>query len=320
MLANHSSDLSSSIPTSTPRNRLLNNNISHLTRLPATPRTAALVEISSRHALQSSTSLTISSFSTLLAELNGSLELDHRYGFEQDRIDKIEQFREDFMTGSLMRVQPPTLREEANLETYSDGTRRSSFGATTASSVNSSQEVDEPTTAQRRRIFQMPLDPVSRGIIAEKTIKSQLDSEGVLLAHKDYASLARVARKAIKKTLSLKKPVYVDPGLLHSVDWRKEYGERGWAAPGIRWGPFKPDLIKFEQVVRKNEGEEGERQVTWEVVEVKYAGKTRDVVRSFHSCNIKLWFLLFSTSDLYELQSASYILSALPRACQAFPS
>ena len=307
MPAKLSFDVSSSIP-STPLRKSLNITSSHLSRLPATPRTAALVEVRSRHALQSSTSLTISSFSTLLAELNGPLELDHRLGFEQDRIDKIEQFREDFMTGSLMRVQPPTLRDEGDVESYSDGTRRSSLGATTASSVNSSQEVDEPTASQGRRIFQMPLDPVSRGIIAEKTIKSQLAAERVLLPHEDYASLARVARRAIKKALRLKRPVYVDPGLLHSVDWRKEYRERGWAAPGIRWGPFKPDLIKFEEVTRKSEEEE--RQVSWEVVEVKYAGKTRDVVRSSPLCNSTLSFS-FSCALFRSIQTTKFKLSTV---------
>jgi hypothetical protein len=235
--------------------------------------------------LQTSTSLTISHFATLLAELNASSELDNRIGFERDRLDKIEQFRGDFMMGALMRVKPLPL-EEGELEEYSDGTRRSSIGGSTVAS--SSQETDNDGAAtQPRRIFQMPLDPVSRGVIAEKSIKQQLAAQGVLLVHQDYSSLARVARKAMKKTFRLRKPVFVSTGLLRSIDWTNEYRQRGWAAPGIRWGPFKPDLIKFERVQQKDvDGEEGELEVKWEVVEVKYAGKTRDVVSSLSSpCN-----------------------------------
>ncbi|GAA6021467.1 hypothetical protein JCM11491_006505 [Sporobolomyces phaffii] len=251
---------------------------SHLLRLPSTPRTVALVETRSRHALQVSTSLTISHFATLLAELNSSTELDNRIGFEQDRLDKIEQFREDFMTGALMRVKPLELLDEATREAYSDGAGRSSLGGSTAAS--SSQEADDtPATGHPRRILQMPLDAVSRGVIAEATIKTRLAREGTLISHKDYSSIARAARKAMKKTVRLQKPVYVSPGLLDAVDWTDEYRQRGWAAPGIRWGPFKPDLIKFEQSPRRDDVEgRGEGEVTWEVVEVKYAGKTRDVI------------------------------------------
>ena len=290
----------------------------HLQRLPSTPRTLAVVEIRNRHALQSTHSLSISHFTTLLTELNSSLELDNRIGFEQDRLDKIEQFRMDYMTGSLMRVKPFELEEGAE-ETYSDGTRRSSIGGTTTAS--SSQETDgisSATKSQPRQIHQMPLDAVSRGVIAEKSIKRQFSTEGVLLAHKDYSSLAQVARKAMKKTLKLNKPVYVSSGLLDSVDWTNEYRQRGWARPGIRFGPFKPDLIKFEKVQQKTVEEGGGEQVRWEVIEVKYASRNRDVVsfpcspaHLFNYCtaltDVTLRFA--GMSDLHKLQSASDLLS-----------
>ncbi|GAA5887306.1 hypothetical protein JCM16303_006584 [Sporobolomyces ruberrimus] len=293
-------------------------NVAHLSRLPSTPRTAALVEIRSRHALQSSTSLSISHFSTLLAELNAASELDRRIGFEQDRLDKIEQFREDYMTGAFTRVQPRELLDDDASETYSDGTRRSSIGGTTTAS--SSQEQDDPSQgrSRTRRIYQVPLDAVSRGIIAEKTIKEQLAAEGVLISHEDYASLARVARKAMKRTIRLNKPVYVSLGLLHSVDWTKEYRQRGWAAPGIRWGPFRPDLVKFEKVQRKHEGEEaGTTEVSWEIVEVKYARRTRDVIYTNHKVqaiyyHLTLVRLLSNVESLTPSHKVNFFISHDP--------
>jgi len=162
----------------------------------------------------------------------------------------------------------------------------------------------------------MPLYAVSKGIFAEKTIKRQLSTEGVLLQHEDYASLARVARKAMKKTLRLKKPVYVSPGLLHSLDWTKEFRERGWAAPGIRFGSFKPDLIKFERVQRKDDVE-GEDEVSWEIVEVKYAGRTRDVVSRSPSprldlqCNVLFSHVLLESIQIYTNYKVQAIYCSL---------
>ncbi|GAA5952342.1 hypothetical protein JCM3765_001948 [Sporobolomyces pararoseus] len=292
----------------------------HLQRLPSTPRTLAIVEIRNRHALQSTHSLSISHFTTLLTELNSSIELDNRIGFEQDRLDKIEQFRMDYMTGSLMKVKPFEL-EEGGEETYSDGTRRSSVGGTTTAS--SSQETDDASRTTRshpRQIHQMPLDAVSRGVIAEKTIKRQFSTEGVLLDHKDYSSLARVARKAMKKTLKLNKPVYISSGLLNSVDWTNEYRQRGWAAPGIRFGPFKPDLIKFEKVQHKTD-EEGDGQVSWEVVEVKYASRTRDVIYTNYKVqaiyyHLSLLRILSAVPSLVPSHKVSFFISHDPLAPQ----
>ena len=249
----------------------------HLDRLPSTPRTAALVEITSRHALQRSTSLTISHFATLLAELNAAHELDRRTGREIDRVAKIELFRQDWMTGLFMRSVLSRPLDDGESEVYSDGTRRSSLGA-----ASSCPSLDAAATTTTTTIAQIPLDAVSRGVIAEERIKRQLARERVLVVHEDFESFARIARKAIRQTLRLDRPVYVSPGLLHSVDWTDEYRQRHWAAPGIRWGPFRPDLVKFERVKRAASDSQGDDQsdteVSWEIVEVKYASKSRDVV------------------------------------------
>lgn len=248
----------------------------HLDRLPSTPRTAALVEITSRHALQRSTSLTISHFATLLAELNAAHELDRRTGREIDRVAKIELFRQDWMTGLFMRSALSRPLDDGESEAYSDGTRRSSLGA-----ASSSPSLDAAATTTTTTIAQMPLDAVSRGVIAEERIKRQLARECVLVVHEDFESFARIARKAIRQTLRLDRPVYVSPGLLHSVDWTDEYRQRHWAAPGIRWGPFRPDLVKFERVKRVSDSQgddQSDTEVSWEIIEVKYASKSRDVV------------------------------------------
>ncbi|GAA5901100.1 uncharacterized protein JCM6883_004752 [Sporobolomyces salmoneus] len=297
---------------------------SHLSRLPSTPRSAGLVEIRSRHALQTSTPLTISHFATSIAELTSSREIDKRTGVERDRLEKIEQFRTEWMIGALSRVRPLELLEEGESETYSDGTRNSLGGT----SCESSQEIDpsSPTTTTRSQVrrpnylAQMPLDAVSRGIIAEQTIKRELKSEGVLLQHKDYASIARVTRKAMKKTIQLGKPVYVSTGLLHSVDWTNEYRQRGFAAPGIRWGPFRPDLVKFEVLPRKD-SEDGEPEVSWEVVEVKYAGKNRDIIYTNYKVqaiyyHLTLLRLLSNIPFLVPSHKVTFFISHDPLSAQ----
>ncbi|BGP27111.1 hypothetical protein Rt10032_c12g4862 [Rhodotorula toruloides] len=228
--------------------------------------------------MQCSTAVTISAFATLLADLNSSWEEDAR---SQDRVDL---FREEWLMGMLSRFKPLELLLDGEEETFSDGTRRSSAASTsTIPSVLTTMDASpDPNTESpeslpdeaRKRLD--ALDAVSRGVLAERTIKRSLKQRGQLLRHKDFASLPAVARKAMRQTLKTGKPVYVSPGLLDSVEWTHEFVERGWAAPGIRFGVFRPDLIRFEEVKRK--GDEGERVVSWEVVEVKYSGKSRGFI------------------------------------------
>lgn len=44
----------------------------------------------------------------------------------------------------------------------------------------------------------------------------------------------------------LKKPTFVQLGLINAPDLTKEYETRGWAAPGIEWGNFRTALLKVE--------------------------------------------------------------------------
>ncbi|BGO94939.1 hypothetical protein NBRC10512_000618 [Rhodotorula toruloides] len=253
---------------------------------PSAPRPASLVDIRSRHSMQCSTAVTISAFATLLADLNSSWEEDGRTGKESSRQDRVDLFREEWLMGMLSRFKPLELLLDGEEETYSDGTRRSSAAASTSTlpsiltatthdSPNADAESPDPLSDEARQRF-VPLDAISRGVLAEQTIKRSLKQRGQLLRHKDFASLPAVARKAMQQTRKTGKPVYVSPGLLDSVEWTEEYVQRKWAAPGIRFGVFRPDLIRFEEVKRK--GEEGERLVLWEVVEVKYSGKSRGFI------------------------------------------
>ncbi|BGP34801.1 hypothetical protein JCM10296v2_006624 [Rhodotorula toruloides] len=236
--------------------------------------------------MQCSTAVTISAFATLLADLNSSWEEDGRTGKESSRQDRVDLFREEWLMGMLSRFKPLELLLDGEEETYSDGTRRSSAAASTSTlpSILTAKTDDSPSADAetpdslpndvRQRL--VPLDAISRGVLAEQTIKHALKQRGQLLRHKDFASLPAVARKAMRQTLKTGKPVYVSTGLLDTVEWTDEYVQRGWAAPGIRFGVFRPDLIRFEEVKRK--GDEGERVVSWEVVEVKYSGKSRGFI------------------------------------------
>lgn len=266
--------------------------------------------------MQCSTAVTISAFATLLADLNASWEEDGRTGKESSRQDQIDAFREAWLMGMLSRFKPLELLLDGEEETYSDGTRRSSAAASTSTipsiltattddGPTARAEASEPLPEEARQRL-VPLDAISRGVLAEQTIKRSLKQRGQLLRHADFSSLAAVARKAMRQTLKTGKPVYASPGLLDSVEWTDEYVERGWAAPGIRWGVFRPDLIRFAEVKRK--GNEGERIVSWEVVEVKYSGKSRGFVRdvsilaTFHTADGR------TPPDLHQLQGASRLL------------
>lgn len=247
---------------------------------PPTPRSASAIEIKNRHQLQANTTLAISYFSSLLADLTASYSDtgSHLAGggrvTERTRLDRIESFREDWMVGALMRVIPPTVLPEGEEETFSDGTRYS-LGEGTASSIDS----DGSPCPQPLRPRYIPFDPLERGIIAEKTIKADLTRRNALLLHEDFSSLPRMAQRAIRRTLRTGKPVFVAPGLLASPNWVNEYEQQGWARPGIRWGNFKPDLIRFEEVKTKGSAEGEPRVVSFEVVEIKYQGQNgREVV------------------------------------------
>jgi hypothetical protein len=136
--------------------------------------------------------------------------------------------------------------------------------------------------------------------MAEKTIKSDLTRRGVLLAHDNFASLARVAQKAIKKAIRWKRPIYVSPGLLTSPNWSDQYSINGFASPGIRWGNFKPDLLRFEAMhegSRKRADEESSKPlVSFEVIEIKYRppGGARDTIYQSWRCQA---FYCKSTND-----------------------
>ncbi|TNY23850.1 hypothetical protein DMC30DRAFT_258622 [Rhodotorula diobovata] len=251
--------------------------------------TSGLVAIRARHAFQCSHALTISAFVSLLSDLNSSWEVDHRRGTQLSRDDRIASFREDWLMGLLARVRPLQLLADDECETYSDGnaspsSRRSSSLAPSVVTTSSSSDHDDnnddavvlPAEARQHLV---PPDAMSRGVLAERTIKRALSLRRQLLPHRDLSSLASVARRAMRQTLATGRPVFVAPGLVDSVDWTGEYRERGWAAPGVRWGVFRPDLIRFEEVKRRGAGEEGERLVSWEVVEVKWSGKANDFVR-----------------------------------------
>ncbi|GAA6063578.1 hypothetical protein JCM10212_003157 [Sporobolomyces blumeae] len=288
----------------------------HLARLPATPRSTALFEIRSRHALQSTTSLTISSLATLLADLNASAT-----ALAHDRVDRIEQFRQDFMIGALMRQRPLALVDPTDLDLTFDASSQSSLGASSVSLSDDSSLLEPPTTPSGRcGVSQYPLDAVSRGIVAEKTIKSRLAAERTLLPHDDFAPFAKVAKKAIRRTLRWDRPIYVSPGSLHSVDWTDEYAVRGWARPGIRWGPFRPDLVRFQEVKGASHLENGdERVVSWEIVEVKYAGRNRDVIYVNYKVqavyyHLNLVRILSSIPGLVPSHKVSFFISSDPLA------
>lgn len=235
---------------------------------PSTPRFAN--EIRSRFQMQTSVTLTISAFCSLLTKLNASYADDGEYlgsggrVTEQTRLERIESFREDYMLGALTTVRPPpALLANDDSETFSDGTRRSSgdFTSSGASDLTSS-----PTPLPHRPRY-VPPNAVERGILAEKTIKADLMRRGALLVHADFESLPRIAQKARRKTVRSGKPVYVSPGLITSPSWASEYFANGWARPGLRWSSFKPDLIRFEAIKTKVDEEPC---VTFEVVEIKY--------------------------------------------------
>ncbi|KWU41874.1 hypothetical protein RHOSPDRAFT_36576 [Rhodotorula sp. JG-1b] len=282
----------------------------------------SLVEIKTKHYLQCSNPVTITAFTSLIAHLNSSREEhDHgRRGMNQLDSDRhIDQFRHEWFLGALSRVKPLELLKEGESEVYSDGGGTCPTSTTDslpsvlldAESDQEDPEVSrkEATTEEEdeagRRAHLIPPDAISRGLLAERTIKRALSSsKHAYLRHKDYASLATVARRAIRATLRTHQPVYVSPGLLDGCDFTAEYRARGWAAPGIRWSVFRPDLIRFQQVrADGGKGKEGTgpRIVSWEVVEIKYSNKPRNFI-----------YTNFKIQAIYYHLSLSRILSNVP--------
>ncbi|GAA5995484.1 uncharacterized protein JCM10292_005202 [Rhodotorula paludigena] len=240
-----------------------------------------LVNIRAQHHSQCSIAVTISAFTTLLADLNGTWE-----STAQARDERIAAFRLDWLLGALSRVRPLELLQDGEDESFSDGAGRTSSAASSSvpSLLASSAAGTVAAAAAAARALPpeardhlLPPDAVERGLLAERTIRRALDRQHQLLLHRDYASLATVARKAMRQTLRTGKPVYIATGMLDAVDFTREFRERGWAAPGVRFGPFRPDLVRFEEVTR-SKGEDGERVVSWEVIEIKYSGKTKNLI------------------------------------------
>lgn len=265
----------------------------------------SLVEIKTKHYLQCSNPVTITAFTSLIAHLNSAREeSDHgrRRGMNQLDSDRhIDQFRHEWFLGALSRVKPLELLNDGESEDYSDG-GGATFAAAPSTTdslpsvlLDAESDQEHPVSPKEtdaeqeegRRAHLVPPDAISRGLLAERTIKRALalssssSSKQAYLRHKDFASLATVARKAIRTTLRTRLPVYVSPGLLDGCDFTAEYRARGWAAPGIRWSVFRPDLIRFQEVAAGGGGETGSRIVSWEVVEIKYSNKPRNFVRSF---------------------------------------
>ncbi|GAA5869327.1 hypothetical protein JCM3774_004207 [Rhodotorula dairenensis] len=252
----------------------------------------SLVEIKTKHYLQCSNPVTVSAFTTLIAELNSAREEDRRGANQVQRDERIDWFRQEWFLGAHSRTKPLELLPDGESEVYSDGAAAAINDSETASllSVLSEDRDDRPpaaaaVTEPEARRHLVPPDDVSRGLLAERTIKRALSRRNAghsFLRHKDYASLAAVARRAIRRTLCTDQSVYVSPGLLDAVDWTNEYTARGWAAPGIRWSAFKPDLIRFHEIKKPPTGaskiSRGERTVVWEVVEIKYSNKPRDFI------------------------------------------
>ncbi|GAA5907081.1 hypothetical protein JCM8208_004507 [Rhodotorula glutinis] len=259
---------------------------------PTRPRPAqrSLVAIRSRHAVQCSHSVTISSLSSLLSDLAPSPLRDNNNS-AQSRDDRIAAWRGDWLLGLLASTRPLELLPEGHEETYSDGAPSPAHSSVaqplrrreSTTSTRSVLLLPPPTPSSASPPLPLPpSDPISRGIHFERTLKRALLLQHRLVRHRDFSSLASAARRAMRLVLDPHpgnegQPVYLACGQVDSVDWTGEYRERGWAAPGVRWGVLRPDLVRFEEVKRKG-GEEGERIVQWEVVEVKWAGKPTDFV------------------------------------------
>ncbi|GAA5831935.1 hypothetical protein JCM11251_002757 [Rhodosporidiobolus azoricus] len=262
----------------------------------------SLIDIRARLHLQHNNTVPISAVARLIAQLNGDWEREGQASggegtgtasFLQDRIDA---FRFEWMMGGLTSLKALALdddndddeadeEEEVGDRSFSQETTAST--ATNASSFVTASEGSTPTRPRTQGHCSVPADATTRGILAEETIKSSLRRARLLFDHEDFTPLLPVVKRALKKVLRTGRAVYVSPGLVDGVDFVKEFEERGWARPGVRFGVIKPDLIKFEEV----KGKEGEgRRVSWEVVEVKYSGAAR---KDFIYTNYKIQALFY---------------------------
>ena len=70
----------------------------------------------------------------------------------------------------------------------------------------------------------------------------------------------------MKHAKRFKKPIFLECPALDPPNFADKYLENRWAAPGIRWSRFKPDLIKITARTTKD----GREEVLWEVVEIKF--------------------------------------------------
>ncbi|KAL8283900.1 hypothetical protein RQP46_005332 [Phenoliferia psychrophenolica] len=272
-----------STPPTTPRKQSIKD---FAIAAPLTPRSQSAHEIKTRLTIAHTVTLSISHFTSLVAELTPTSLLPSLFSphqTERTRLERIEEFRMDFLCGAFMREKPPELQEDA----FSDGARTSLGGVSTIASSVGDVAADACAAA-------LPRSLMARGDLAERTIKARLKRDGVLLNHSNFKSFPAVARRAMTKTLAHRKPIYCSCGLLRAPNFSKEYEEQGWAAPGIRWGNFKPDLVRFAA-----KGDEGE--VTWEVVEIKYSASDKDIV-----------YANYKIQAIYYHLALAKILSSVP--------
>ncbi|KPV72525.1 uncharacterized protein RHOBADRAFT_55630, partial [Rhodotorula graminis WP1] len=315
---------------------------------PQVPRPRSLVAIRSRHACQCSNALTISSLSSLLSDLSSSHAA-------HSRDDRIAAFRQDWLLGLLARTRPLELVPHGHEETYSDGMHSpaSSLSSSAAPPASSRAPLVDAAAASARSVLPstptptpdddhadvpptplVPHDALSRGVLFERTLKRHLALSHQLVRHRDFASLASAARRAMRLALSCPSrpspesvPVYLACGLVDSVDWTHEYRERGWAAPGVRWGVLRPDLVRFVEVEggkgKKAGDKEGDRVVEWEVVEVKWAGKQTDF--TYTNWKIQAGFyhltlsrLLSQIPNLVPSHKLTFFISHDPHSAAAY--
>lgn len=139
-------------------------------------------------------------------------------------------------------------------------------------STSSTSKSPSPPPSQPFNRSHQSTSSIERGILAERTIKAHLRP----LPHENFASLATVAKRAMRRALKTPgKDVFVAPRLLRSPSFVNNYKERGWQRPGIRWGNFKPDLIRF--VAAPGKKGDPAREVLWDVCRLALVVRVGDL-------------------------------------------
>lgn len=106
-------------------------------------------------------------------------------------------------------------------------------------------DTEERPVKTHKQFFSKQVKPWPRGAASRNAIYHHINSAGVLLEQDKLASLEDTLRTALDLARDSQTAHFILPCSIASPDLVDDYTTRGWLAPGIKLGSFKPALFKI---------------------------------------------------------------------------